>query len=88
MFLKCDTGIFKPVFIELGGYWFEIPPETYVMDFGKEWCELGFVKHYSWTWSLGTAFIRNYYTVFDEEHGRIGLAPTADSNLTTIPYSS
>mmetsp|Transcript_34595 Transcript_34595/g.33806 ORF Transcript_34595/g.33806 Transcript_34595/m.33806 type:complete len:175 (+) Transcript_34595:451-975(+) len=45
-YLVCDQERFNSVFLEFGGYYFEIPPEAYVLDLkeslDKKWCTMGF----------------------------------------------
>jgi hypothetical protein len=37
-------------------------------------------------WVLGDAFLRNYYTIFDEANGKLGLSLKKDSSvISKIP---
>mmetsp|Transcript_44838 Transcript_44838/g.43431 ORF Transcript_44838/g.43431 Transcript_44838/m.43431 type:complete len:125 (+) Transcript_44838:988-1362(+) len=68
--MKCDPTKFEPVFVEIGGVWFEIPPETYIFDLkdlsGDNYCYLGFALTSGPDWLFGGVFFRNYYSVWDE----------------------
>ncbi len=65
-YVDCDTTQYESVFFLLGGYWIEIPPETYVLDFGSKMCYLGFAL--SSEWLFGDTLFRNYYNVWDEDN--------------------
>mmetsp|Transcript_26927 Transcript_26927/g.20143 ORF Transcript_26927/g.20143 Transcript_26927/m.20143 type:complete len:91 (+) Transcript_26927:440-712(+) len=48
-YVKCEPELFESLFLSVSEYYFEIPPEAYVLDFrtieDKTWCTLGFQVH-------------------------------------------
>mmetsp|Transcript_35787 Transcript_35787/g.34810 ORF Transcript_35787/g.34810 Transcript_35787/m.34810 type:complete len:155 (-) Transcript_35787:12-476(-) len=88
-YLKCDLTMFEPVFLELDGYYFEIPPSSYVIDTtvdGFKWCDIGFEAEDAESWLMGDTLFRSYYNVWDEENSRLGWALRTGSDATTAPY--
>jgi len=65
-------------------YWMEIPPETYIMDIGESVCVYGITTTSSDYFLLGDVFLRNYYSIHDDDNGLIGLAPHANSVATPL----
>ncbi len=41
-FVNCDTSKYESAYFLVDGYWLEIPPQTYISDFGGRFCMLGF----------------------------------------------
>jgi hypothetical protein len=67
------------------GYWLEIPPETYIFDFGSRFCMLGFglMDIYGY-YLFGDVLLRNYYTVWDNENAQIGWTPRTGSSAGSL----
>jgi hypothetical protein len=45
---------------------------------------MGFAANYENYWLLGDSFLRNYYTIWDEENDRLGFAPKVTATTSTI----
>ena len=70
-----------------GGYWFEVLPEDYVIQFNLttkkcSLCLSGFDRNY---WILGDAFMRGLYTVHDYDNLRMGFVPYTGSAKGAMP---
>ena len=66
----CDTSKYKSIYVVIDGYYLEITPENYVLtvDIGMPgYCLLGFTKNSGNYWLMGDSFLRNFYTIWDEE---------------------
>jgi len=90
-YLKCDKEKYESMFLELGDYFFEIPPSSILRDFsayGYKWCDLGFRYEQSDDWLVGDTLFRSYYNVWDEENALIGFALRTGSDATVAPYPS
>jgi len=79
----CTAKSYLPVYLNFGGTYLEVPPQTYLTpsDF---YCTLAFGA--SSEWLIGDILFRSYYTVFDEDNGRIGFALRTGSYARTAPY--
>jgi hypothetical protein len=75
----CDIRLYKSIFLWIDGNYIEILPDTYVfflLDSGVPgYCWLGFAKNDANFWLIGDVFLRNYYSIWDEDNNRVGLAP-------------
>lgn len=80
-YIDCDTTQYESVFFAFDGYWIEIPPETYVIDFGGNLCQFGLAL--SSEWLFGDTLFRSYYNVWDEDNGLVGFALRTGSYATT-----
>lgn len=83
-YIPCGLTKYKSVYLNLGGYYLEIPPATYVSNMGGSLCNLGFGL--SSEWLLGDILFRNYYTVWDADNSKVGFALRKGSAATTAPY--
>lgn len=45
---------------------------------------MGFAANSDDYWLLGDSFLRNFYTIWDEDNGKIGFAPKDVDNFSTI----
>jgi len=90
-YMSCDLDKYESMFLELGGYYFEIPPSSYVVDwsfYGYKWCDLGIVAENSDEWLFGDVLFRSYYNVWDEANSRVGWAIRTESDATVAPYAA
>lgn len=83
----CDVTKYKSIFLynTPTGTYLEITPENFVLqtDIGiPGYCLLAIVQNDDDYWLLGDVFIRNYYSIWDEENDQLGLAPHITSTAT------
>ncbi|CDW72150.1 cathepsin d [Stylonychia lemnae] len=85
----CDPTLYPTVFLQLGNFYFEIRPESFVINEndGSGLCVIGFVSAKTNSWILGQVFLNNYYTYFDDLKGIIGIAPHSSSKATITPIT-
>jgi hypothetical protein len=85
---SCDAKAYPSFYLRIDKYWFEISPSTYIInatyhkdgaDQYKDYCTLALTKLSQNFIILGTAFMKNYYMIFDLEQDRVGV-----SNLNTL----
>lgn len=79
---NCNSiGSLPTVYFILNGYSFGLSPNTYVSQVnqnGETYCVSGFSYQAgvpAIQWILGEVFLREYYSVFDLNNSRLGLAP-------------
>lgn len=82
----CDRSKYESIFLynNASSSYFEVTPENYVLDiqFEEDKCVLGFYPNTDEYWLLGDSFIRNFYTIWDEENDQLGFAPHITSSAT------
>ncbi len=67
---SCDRSLYKSVFLLIDNKFYEITPSNYVLtvDIGMPGkCLLGFTKFSTNRWLVGDVFLRNYYSIWNEE---------------------
>lgn len=82
---SCNRTSYPSLYLYIDGSYYEIDPFTFVLDYDsskKGWCTIAIEESYYDYWTLGDAFLRNYYTIFDETNNKIGFAPHKTSNAT------
>lgn len=74
----CDINLYQDISLFVNDrYYVKLVPESYVIDIGKkDQCFLPFQYNDDDSWVLGEPFFRNFYTVFDDTRGLIGLTPS------------
>ena len=85
----CDRSKYKSIFFynDQQEIFLEILPENYVLEYDigiPDWCLMGFSVNFDDYWLLGDSFLRNFYSVWDEENDRIGFAPKDTATETTV----
>jgi hypothetical protein len=83
----CDTSLYPSLYLYIEGSYLEVRPETLVlteMPLGrnKQQCVLTIMESPYDFWILGDTFLRNYFTIFDEDSDRIGFVPHINSKTT------
>lgn len=82
--VECNHANFPSIHFYFDGKYFEVSPYTYISQYaavgGK--CEVLLKPNYDGEFVLGTPFLKNYYTIWDDANSRIGLAPHTTSNAT------
>jgi len=86
-YIDCDLTKYESVFFDIGGFYVEVPPSAYVLDFGSRTCDFGFSLQSGSEWLFGDVLFRNYYNVWDEANGQIGFAIRTGSDATIAPYA-
>jgi hypothetical protein len=86
----CNKTLYPSVYLLLNQKWVEIPPTIYVSDSnwddkGKH-CMIEIAESSGNYWIMGGSFLRGYYTVYDEENGRVGLATHINSDARIKAY--
>jgi Eukaryotic aspartyl protease len=66
---SCTTSDYSSLYLLMNGYWFEIPPSVYVESIpGYSDCFIQFSRNSDNTWLLGDTFLRNFYSVWDNDN--------------------
>jgi hypothetical protein len=64
------AGRLPNIQLKYGGYWFDVLPEDYVLDFDYDQCALCFNKQSEDMWILGDVFMRGWYHMHDYDSHR------------------
>lgn len=84
-FSSCDTATYNSIYLLIESTWFEIPPTAFVTaTTGYTLCQLQLGAADDETWILGGTFLRNYYSVWDNDNKQVGLAPHTTSVAKTV----
>ncbi|XP_019401731.1 PREDICTED: embryonic pepsinogen-like [Crocodylus porosus] len=69
-----DIPSLPDIIFVINGIQFPLPPSAYTEQFGQGDCTSSFQVTSNYLWILGDVFIREYYSIFDRENNRVGLA--------------
>ncbi|XP_006025346.1 embryonic pepsinogen-like [Alligator sinensis] len=69
-----DISSLPDIIFVINGVQFPLPPSAYTEKFGPGDCTSSFQVTNNYLWILGDIFIREYYSIFDRENNRVGLA--------------
>ena len=61
----------------MNDYWVEMRPEDYLVSSlnEPETCMIGLIPSTTGFFVLGDTLMRGFYTIHDDDNGRVGLAP-------------
>jgi len=74
----CDTSLYSSINLFINDrYYVKLMPESFVIDIGQRGkCFIPFTFNDEDEFVLGEPFFRNFYSVFDDSKGIIGIAPS------------
>ena len=74
----CDTSKYSSINLFVNDrFYIKLMPESFVVDIGvRGKCLLPFAFNDKDEYVLGEPFFRNFYTVFDDSKGLLGIAPS------------
>ena len=76
-FYSCDETKFPSFNLRIDGVYFEVTPATYLFDFrelGARSCSVLIYEVEADYWLIGDVFLRNYYSVWDQDNSKLGFA--------------
>lgn len=78
LFGPCDMNLYQEISLFINDrYYVKMVPESFVIDIGKvDRCFIPFTYNSEDHWVIGEPFFRNFYTVFDDSKGLIGITPS------------
>ncbi|CDW82048.1 asp domain containing protein [Stylonychia lemnae] len=81
----CDLSTYESIFLYIDSKYFEITPKSFVFDYlhDQSICAIGIVDGGNF-WLLGDVFLREYYSIHDDEANRFKLAPHVYSSARII----
>lgn len=81
----CNASTYESLYLLIGETYFEIPPASYVTTLEKDGeCLLDLQESPDHLWHLGAPFLRNFYSVWDDTNGQVGLGPHLSSPVTRV----
>ena len=81
----CDPASYRSFSLYINGSYFEVTPQSFILDYNTgvpNLCILTIGESSQNFWLMGDTFIRNYFTIFDEETATVGFAPSVTSKAT------
>ena len=76
-FASCNVSEYQSLWLRMDDYWFEVQPNTFVMDpypLDHTLCRIGIQPSSSNDVVLGLAFLYNFYMLFDTDQDRVGIS--------------
>jgi hypothetical protein len=82
----CDLNKYQSINLFINDqFYFKLVPESFVIDIGMRGkCFIPFMFNDDDTFVLGQPFFRNFYTVFDDTKGIVGMGPSVNFLHTSI----
>ena len=65
----------RSFYLYIDGRFIEVPPAAYLFEVGSNTCIIGIVNSGDDYWLLGDAFLKSYLSIWDDDNGKISLAP-------------
>ena len=84
----CDSSDLPSFEILFGGYWLQVRPEDYIRSINGVECYLCLRKTYWDNWIIGSAVLKDYYSIFDRENMQVGFVPFTGSGKPAIVQAS
>lgn len=82
-FSSCDLSTYYSLYFLMGDYWYEIPPSAFIFKLSNDECVIGFGEFFYEDYFLfGDTFLREFFSIYDEENNRMGLVPSTYSTAT------
>lgn len=79
-----DMSQYPSLYIHINTTWFEMTPKYYLIPLEEEYlgydCVVGLSSGSQFL--LGDTFLKNYYSIHDNENSRIGFVPSVTSEAT------
>eukprot|EP00347_Sterkiella_histriomuscorum_P018543 403345111 len=88
-YIYCSqTSNMKSFFVYIGGRYLEITPQAYMIKVdevnGQAMCVIGIAASGDSTWLVGDVFLKNFFSVWDDDRGKISFAPHKYTTATIV----
>jgi len=79
-----DTPYLPTMDLLFGGYWLQVSVEDIVVNFDGVYCAIFMLPTYYGDARLGSALLRNFYTIYDMKMLRMGFASLVGQGMPKI----
>lgn len=86
----CDTTTYQSIFMYINGSYYEMTPDTWLFPYDptNNICLIGILDSGSSMFLVGDVFLKNYYSIWDDDNNQMALVPNIYSTATVTAGSA